>query len=132
MIWRHPDPDEWFAADAVWGKELLLARRGQTEQWEIMGGFVETGETLEQAAVREVREECRAKMVEVEWFGSRVGKYYDGRDIVVAAFTGRLNTKPMPTDECSQFEWVREFPENLPFSHEIDRGLVKDFFKGKA
>jgi ADP-ribose pyrophosphatase YjhB (NUDIX family) len=47
-------------AIALRGKDVLLVRmnRGRNRgQWSVPGGYVEAGESLEQAAVREVREE---------------------------------------------------------------------------
>ncbi len=128
LISRMLDPDEWFA-DQKFDRELLLARRGNTEKWEIVGGFVEVGETLEQAIVREVREETVATLLRPTYFGSFVGQYYDGRDIVVPVFEGTLDRDPVPTQECSQFKWVREFPDDLPFHHELDRRVVQLWFK---
>jgi len=43
------------------GKKVLLVRRGQEPrkgEWSIPGGIVELGETIREAAQREVQEEC--------------------------------------------------------------------------
>jgi len=64
---EYPDvPIVGVGAVVVKDGQVLLVRRANDPnrgQWSIPGGTVELGETLAQAAIREVREECQ---VEVE------------------------------------------------------------------
>jgi NAD+ diphosphatase len=55
------------------GKELLLARSRQTPpgMYSILAGFVEPGETLEQAVEREVKEEVGILIRNIRYFGSQ-------------------------------------------------------------
>jgi len=62
MVQRiYPQTPLLAAATAIWrGEKILLAKRSLTPNegsWAMPGGMVEVGEKLEQAAVREVREE---------------------------------------------------------------------------
>jgi NAD+ diphosphatase len=54
------------------GDEVLLARRaGFTQFWSVLAGFVEPGETLEDAVAREVREEVGLDVDGVRYAGSQ-------------------------------------------------------------
>jgi len=65
--------------------EVLLVRRGQEPsggKWSIPGGVLELGETIQQAARREVREECG---LEIE-----VGPVVEVRDVIFRDHAGRI------------------------------------------
>ena len=73
------------AAGALFdGQRLLVARRGPDEaapgQWELPGGKVESGESLEQAVVREWQEELSMKVVAGHrrgaWWGVQAWRRY--------------------------------------------------------
>ena len=69
------------------GKVLLVRRANQPGYglWSVPGGYVDRGEVVEEAAVREVREETGLE-VEVDRL---VGLYSEaGRSVIVAAFSG--------------------------------------------
>ena len=76
------------------GDEVLLvhARNFKTDFYGLVAGFVETGETLEEAVHREVEEETGIKIKNIRYFGSQPWPYpcglmvgfnadYDGGDI---------------------------------------------------
>ncbi|MBN1608062.1 MAG: NUDIX domain-containing protein [Polyangiaceae bacterium] len=63
----------------------LLVQRSDTGQWAMPGGTVEWGETLQQAIVRELREEAGVEQVRLE---DLAGVYSDpGRDMRFHAVT---------------------------------------------
>ena len=55
------------------GSEFLLAHNGRfpSGRYSILAGFVEPGETLEQAVVREIREEVGIEVKDIRYFGSQ-------------------------------------------------------------
>lgn len=99
---------------------VLLARRGKPPsqgKWSVPGGAVDVGESLEDAARREIREECG---IEVELTDTieviqritrdearRVRFHYVIVDYVARWVSG----EPRPSDEASEVRWVR--PEDL-------------------
>lgn len=59
------------------GEEILLARapRFPTGMYSILAGFVEPGESLEEAIVREVKEEVGVEIENIRYFGSQPWPY---------------------------------------------------------
>lgn len=64
---EYPEaPIAGVGAVVINNRQVLLVRRANEPnrgQWSIPGGTVELGETLAQAAIREVREECGVEIV---------------------------------------------------------------------
>jgi 8-oxo-dGTP diphosphatase len=83
------------------GGEVVLLRRGiepQVGKWVFPGGFVDRGEMVQAAAVRETREEVNLA-VEIEGL---VGVYsYPGNEVVVVVYAARIvGGELMACDEC--------------------------------
>lgn len=89
------------------GKVLLLRRAIEPGygQWVFPGGHVDRGERLEDAALRETREECGA-VAEIEGLA---GVYsYTGRAVIVVAYRARLapaSPEPFAADETLEVGW---------------------------
>jgi ADP-ribose pyrophosphatase YjhB (NUDIX family) len=113
---------------------LVLLRRAnepQAGRWAFPGGFVDRGETVQDAAVRETFEECRVRVALtgiLDAYGSR------GRDVVVVVYAAHvLAGAPAVGEECSE---VAVFPpEALPWdelafesTHAALRDFVRRFF----
>ena len=117
------------------GKILLLRRaiNPQKGKWVIPGGYVDRGEVVERAAIREVKEECG---VEVKISGL-LGVYsYEERAVVVVVYIAKaLSGKPGPGDETLEARTflVDEIPwKELAFQSTVD--ALKDYcdIKGKG
>jgi 8-oxo-dGTP diphosphatase len=114
-----------LAVDALWIRErrVLLVRRGRPPfrgEWALPGGFVEVGETVERAVVRELREETGLTGRP----GRLVGVYSDpARDprhhtvSVVFEIVGRGGA-PKGGDDAAFAAWVPLSPRPaLAFDH---------------
>lgn len=58
--------------------QILLAKRGVEpfiHTWDLPGGFVEIGESFEEAAVREIKEELGVTVQTLQYVSSQVGTY---------------------------------------------------------
>ena len=98
-------------ADA--GGRVLLMRRATEPsrgRWTMPGGFVDLGESVEDAAVRE----CREEMAVAIELGELVGVYSRAQDrIVVVVYSARALGEPRTTEEALE---VRAFvPSEIPW-----------------
>jgi len=93
--------------------EVVLLRRGfdpGKDLWTFPGGFVDLGESVEEAARREAREEIEA---DVELTGL-VGVYSRGEErIVLIVFEAQIEATPRTTPEALQVEAFA--PDEIPW-----------------
>jgi len=87
---------------------VLLVRRAIDPgmgRWTFPGGHVDRGETIEEAALRETREECGVEAV----LGDLVGLFsYPGRPVVIAVYRATLgphSPEPYAGDETLEVGW---------------------------
>jgi ADP-ribose pyrophosphatase YjhB (NUDIX family) len=114
------------------GKIVLLRRdiEPQKGKWVIPGGYVDRGETVEAAAVRETVEECG---LEIRIHGI-LGVYsYPGKTQVVIVYLARpVSGDLIPRDETVEAGWFseEEIPwEELAFQSTMD--ALSDYFGKK-
>jgi len=111
--------------------ELLLVRHsyGPTELWALVAGFVEAGESLEDAAHREVGEEVGLRLAGLTYFGSQPWAM-SGPGVVLAGFLASCadpDAEPVVDGrEIAQAQWfgLDALPEALPPAYSISRWLI--------
>src|SRR5215216_3212040 len=93
---------------------ILLGKRGpgsrEPGKWSFPAGFVERGERVEQAAVREAREETGLDVV----VGDLVGLYSsDGETVVLAVYEATSVGEPRAGDDLTEVGWfaASDLPE---------------------
>jgi NAD+ diphosphatase len=95
------------------GRELLLARgvNFPPGRFSALAGFLEAGETIEQAVVREVREEVGVEVDGLEYFASQSWPFPNS---LMIAFRARWVAGELAPDltEIAEAGWFS--PENLP------------------
>jgi NAD+ diphosphatase len=95
------------------GRELLLARgvNFPPGRFSALAGFLEAGETIEQAVIREVREEVGVEVDRLEYFGSQSWPFPNSLMIAFRAHwvSGELSPD---LNEIAEAHWFA--PDNLP------------------
>jgi 8-oxo-dGTP diphosphatase len=92
--------------------KVLLAQRAKPPLWSLPGGRIEPGETAEQAALRELREEVGVEAEIVGPIGEREVTRRDKSGVVVArfriqAFAARWRAgEPKTSAEAVDVRWV--------------------------
>ncbi len=121
-----------IAADVIaeiGNRIVLIERKNFPEGWAIPGGFVDFGETVEQAAIREAKEEISLEVELRALLGiySRPDRDPRGQTIT-AVYVARANGTPVAADDaknCALFD-PRKPPAPLAFDHaEILRDYVR-------
>ena len=112
------------------GGIVLIKRKNPPYGWAIPGGFVDYGETLEKAAVREAKEETNLKVKLLRQFHAYSDPKRDPRGhtvgvVFVAEGSGKLEGK----DDATEAKVFTK--KNLPklvFDH---KKILKDFYESK-
>ena len=106
------------------GNKVLLVKRATPPfmgMWSVVGGMMEVGETIEQTAVREVREETGIKARVISLIGVYSGNKRDPRGTTIsAAFLMRPLKFGGKTDgEISEMKFFNfdELPKKIAFDH---------------
>ena len=113
------------------GNQLLLAHnhRFPKGRYSIIAGFVEPGETLEEAVEREVAEEVGIQIRDIEYFGSQPWPFPNS---LMLGFTAKYAGGEIRLDneELSHADWFS--PDNLPDLPppiSISRHLIDSFLE---
>lgn len=111
------------------GDEILLGRSPHFPKgmYSTLAGFVEPGETLEQAVVREVREEVNVEVDHVSYFASQPWPFPNS---LMVGFTARYARGDIVLDpvEIEDARWFsRESMPKLPSTMSIARKLIDNF-----
>ncbi len=110
------------------GKILLIERRNKPYGWALPGGFVDYGETLENAALRETKEETSLQVDTLQQFHAYSDPRRDPRGHTVSmAFTATATGTPKAADDAKAYGLFAKdaLPENIVFDH---RKILEDYF----
>ncbi|MGD8329408.1 MAG: NUDIX hydrolase [Acidobacteriota bacterium] len=113
------------------GGIVLVERRNRPHGWALPGGFVEYGETVEQAAVREAREETGLDVELVRQLHVYSDPARDPRSHTVSVvFLGRAGGTPRGgSDAATARVCARdELPAPIVFDHAV---ILDDYFNGR-
>ncbi len=114
------------------GNKVLLARASRFSEnlYSVLAGFVEPGETLEDAVQREIREEVGIEVKDIRYFGSQPWPYPDSLMIgfTAAWAAGEI---AIDNDEITEAKWftaddLPRIPERVSIARSlIDRYIEK-------
>ena len=107
---------------------LLIKRRNPPEGWAIPGGFVDYGETLENAAVREAREETGLTVRLIRQFHTYSDPKRDPRKHTISTvFIAEASGKAEAGDDAAEVGVFSadKLPDSIAFDH---REILKDYF----
>ncbi len=132
--YRNPFPTVDIIIE-IEGGIVLIRRKKPPYGWAIPGGFVDYGETLEAAAVREAREETSLDVELVSQLGAYSEPDRDPRQHSISfVYVAQAEGIPMAADDASDARIFKMnmLPENLAFDHDkILSDYYERFFSSK-
>lgn len=132
--YRNPRPTA--TALVLRKNKLLLVKRARVPfsgWWDLPGGFIEKGETAEQALRRELKEETGLRASHIKFFGTYAGTYLSSFDpfriLTVVYLVKNPQGKLKAMDDVSASRWFdkKELPSKIAF--DSNQKIIKDFFK---
>jgi len=110
--------------------ELLLGKRSVEPaygEWRLPGGFVELGESMEQAALRELREETNLQADSGHFIGCFYqNSHYYGGVIIFGYRVDRVQGEPSAGDDMAELRYY-PFDSLPPIAFESHRRLIELF-----
>ena len=128
--YRNPFPTVDIIIE-VEGKILLIERLNKPFGWALPGGFVDYGESLEEAAIREAREETGLNLENLRQFKAYSEPERDPRQHNISmVFTAEAHKEPKAGDDAknAQFFTIDELPTKLCFDHAT---ILQDYISAR-
>jgi ADP-ribose pyrophosphatase YjhB (NUDIX family) len=113
-------------------KIVLIQRANPPLGWALPGGFVDYGEPLELAAIREAREETSLPIELVEQFHTYSDPQRDPRHHSISTvFIARASGIPRAADDARSLDLFTQktLPVPIVFDH---AGIISDYFRYKS
>ncbi len=110
---------------------ILIERKKPPHGWAIPGGFVDYGESLERAAIREAKEETSLDVRLLNQFHTYSHPKRDPRHhTITTVYIAKASGTPRAQDDAANLGIFREenLPRPLAFDHEE---ILRDYFRLK-
>jgi len=110
-------------------KVVLIKRKNPPYGWALPGGFVELGESVENTAKREAKEEIGLELTNLKQFHVYSQPDRDPRKHTVSiVFTASSNGLPKAADDAAEIMLfiLDDLPQNITFDH---RQILEDYKK---
>lgn len=128
MEYRNPVPTVDLIIEMDGGGIILIERENEPHGWALPGGYVDYGESLESAAVREAKEETCLDVDLIEQFHTYSDPVRDPRQHTISTvFLARASGVPRAASDARNIGVFTEqsLPEPLAFDH---ADILKDYF----
>lgn len=116
------------------GEECLLARHTYHRHglYTALAGFMEPGESAEQALAREVKEEVGLEVGEVRYVGSQPWPF-PGQLMIGFHAEARAGALRLEEEEIAEARWFHRtaIPEAIPASETLSGQLIRTFIHGR-
>ena len=130
--YRNPIPTVDIIIEMESGGIILIKRKNPPLGWAIPGGFVDYGESLEAAAIREAIEETNLDVELVRQFHTYSDPDRDPRHhTITTVYIAKAKTKPEARDDAVAIGAFTEssLPDEIAFDHRL---ILRDYFKSIA
>ena len=133
--YKHPIPtiDIIIEIKKKNGQEgiILIKRKNPPHGWALPGGFVEYGESLEEAAVREAKEETSLDIRLKSQFHTYSDPKRDPRKHTISTvYVATAQGRPIAQDDAQDIRIFTEEEINFPLAFDHQK-ILADYFKQK-
>jgi ADP-ribose pyrophosphatase YjhB (NUDIX family) len=128
-IYQNPIPTVDIIIEMESKGIILIKRKNFPYGWAVPGGFVDYGESLEEAALREAKEETNLDIELLRQFHTYSDPKRDPRHHSISTvYIAKGKGKPKAKDDALEIEIFTELnlPDEIAFDH---RSILKDYFK---
>jgi len=128
-VYQNPFPTVDIIIEIKSKGIVLIKRKNPPYGWAIPGGFVDYGESLEKAAVREAKEETNLDVKLIRQFHTYSDPKRDPRHHSISTvYIAKAKGIPKAKDDALEIGIFNEtnLPDNIAFDHRV---ILKDYFK---
>ncbi|MBN2254731.1 MAG: NUDIX hydrolase [Deltaproteobacteria bacterium] len=129
--YRNPIPTVDIIIESDSDGIILIKRKNEPIGWALPGGFVDYGESLEDAAIREAKEETSLDVTLISQFHTYSNPDRDPRHHTVSTiFIARATGKARADDDAADIGYFTRdsLPDPIVFDH---RRILDDYFTNR-
>lgn len=128
-LYQNPLPTVDLIIELETGGIVLIKRKNPPYGWALPGGFVDYGESLEEAAIREAKEETDLDVKLEKQLHTYSDPKRDPRHHSISTvYIAKAKGTPQAKDDAMEIGIFNEsnLPEEIAFDH---RSILEDYFK---